>query len=83
MKMKMKNNYVLIEELVQERTPSGIYLPQNKHNRVAKILAVDESDDDLTVGDIILKLIGKGTEIRMEGKYVEAIHRNNILAVIK
>ena len=83
MKMKMKNNYVLIEEIKQDRTPSGIYLPEQKHNRVAKVLAVDESDKDLTVGDTILKLIGKGTEIRMEGKYVEAIHRNNILAVIK
>ena len=83
MKMKMKNNYVLIEEIVQERTPSGIYLPKGNHNRIAKVLAVNESDNDISVGDTILKLIGKGTEIRMEGKYVEAIHRNNILAVIK
>ena len=81
--MKMKNNYVLLEEVTQERTPSGIWLPQNKHNRVAKVLAVDESDKDISVGDTVLKLIGKGTEIRMEGKYVEAVHRNNILAVTK
>ena len=49
MKMKMKNNYVLIEEIKQDRTPSGIYLPEQKHNRVAKVLAVDESDEEWMV----------------------------------
>ena len=80
----MKNKYVLIKDENQEKkSPSGIWLPQTKHNRIAKVLAVDESDDELKVGDTIHKLIGKGFCIRMNGDWVEAIHRNNILAVIK
>ena len=79
----MKNKYILIQDVTEKQTASGIWLPEEKHNRVAKVLEVDPNDEEIEVGDIVLKLIGKGTVIRLDGEYVEAIHRNHLLAVIK
>ena len=79
----MKNNYILIQDIKETQTASGLWLPEEKHNRVAKVLAVSSDDEEIEVGDTVLKLIGKGTIIRLNGTYVEAIHRNNLLAVIK
>ena len=80
--MKMKNDYLLIEEIEEERTESGLWLPPDPKNRRARVLEVDD-DEEIKVGDIVLKNVGKGTAIRIEGKWVEAIHRNNLIAVIK
>ncbi len=83
--MKMKNKYILIQDIVQpeRKTESGIIIPEEKHNRIAKVLYVDPNDEDVKEGDIVLKLIGKGTAIRMDGVNVEAVHKNHLLAIIK
>jgi len=81
--MKMKNDYILIEEKEEVRTDSGLWLPPNPNNRRAKVLAVSEDDEDINVGDTILKAIGKGTQIKMKGKWVEAIKRGDLFAVLK
>ena len=78
--MKMKNNYVLIEEISELQTASGLWLPPDANNRRAIVLEISE-DEEIKVGDEVLKNIGKGTQIRIEGKWVEAIHRNNLMAV--
>ena len=76
----MKNNYVLIEEISELQTASGLWLPPDANNRRAIVLEISE-DEEIKVGDEVLKNIGKGTQIRIEGKWVEAIHRNNLMAV--
>ena len=83
--MKMKNKYILIKDVVQpeRKTESGIIIPGETHNRVAEVLFVDPEDKEINVGDIVLKLIGKGTAIRMNGVNVEAVHRNHLLGIIK
>ena len=80
--MKMKNKYVLIKDKDSPRSPSGLWLPQSTYERRAEVLEVGE-DEDIHVGDTVLKTIGQGTEIRVNGEWVEAIHKNNILAVFK
>ena len=55
----MKNDYILIEELEEERTKSGLWLPPNPHNRRAKVLNVSIEEEDIKVGDTVLKNIGK------------------------
>lgn len=80
--MKMKNNYILVEEIPQETvTSGGIIIPEEKYNRKAKVLRSD--NDQVKEGDMVIKTIGKGTEYTLNGKKVEILHLNHILAVIE
>lgn len=82
--MKMKNNYILTQEIEQgERiTESGLIIPEEKYNRVALVI---EAAEDLEVkkGDKIVKTIGKGTEYTFDGEKFEILHINHVLAVIE
>ncbi len=80
---KMKNNYILIQEESEKQTSSGIWLPEDPMNRKAIVLAVGEDEEEIEKGDLVFKNIGKGTALRMDGVWVEAIHRNHLLAVVK
>ena len=78
----MKNNYILVEEIPQETvTSGGIIIPEEKYNRKAKVLRSD--NDQVKEGDMVIKTIGKGTEYTLNGKKVEILHLNHILAVIE
>jgi hypothetical protein len=52
--MKMKNNYLLIQEIKQKETttPSGLIIPPPKHNRVAKV--IESGCDEIKTGAVIL-----------------------------
>ena len=81
--MKMKNDYILVEEIPQEKiTSGGIYIPEEKYNRQALVI---EAADGLEIkkGDRIIKTIGKGTDYTFDGKKFEILHINHILAVIE
>ena len=82
--MKMKNDYILTQEIVQgeRRTDSGLIIPEEKYNRVALVI---EASDNLEVqkGDKIVKTIGKGTEYTFDGNKFEILHINHVLAVIE
>ena len=82
--MKMKNSYLLTQEVVQgeRKTDSGLIIPEEKYNRVALVIEVA---DDLEVkkGDKIVKTIGKGTEYTFDGNKFEILHINHVLAVIE
>lgn len=82
--MKMKNSYILTQEIEQteKKTKSGLIIPVEKYNRVALVM---EAADGLEVkkGDKIIKTIGKGTEYTLDGNKFEIVHINHILAVIK
>ena len=56
MEMKMKNDYLLIQEIEQQdtKTDSGIIIPVEKHNRQAKIINAGDAEY-LKAGDVILK----------------------------
>jgi len=81
--MKMKNNYLLIEDIVEQKTNSGLWIPPDPKNRKAKVLEIAEGEEDIEVGDVVLKAIGKGTSVRIDGKWLEAIHKGHLLAVLK
>jgi co-chaperonin GroES (HSP10) len=82
--MKMKNSYILTQEVIQaeKRTDGGLIIPEEKYNRVALVI---EAAENLEVkkGDKIVKTIGKGTEYTFEGSKFEILHINHILAVIE
>jgi co-chaperonin GroES (HSP10) len=83
MEMKMKNNYLLIQEIEQEetKTASGIIIPVEKHNRKAKVINAGDNKD-LIAGDVILKNMGKGTVVTLDGVEFEVLHINQIIAVL-
>jgi co-chaperonin GroES (HSP10) len=84
MEMKMKNDYLLIQEIEQKETTtaSGLIIPVEKHNRKAKIINAGDAEH-LKAGDVILKNIGKGTMITLNDTEFEVIHINQILAIIE
>jgi co-chaperonin GroES (HSP10) len=84
MDMKMKNNYLLIQELEQEesKTASGIIIPVEKHNRKATVINAGDCKD-VDAGDVILKNMGKGTMVTLNDTEFEVLHVNQIIAVIK
>ena len=84
MEMKMKNNYLLIQEVkqVEQKTESGIIIPVEKYNR--KAIVINSGDaKHIKNGDIILKNIGKGTVHTLNDKEFEVIHINEAIAVIE
>lgn len=81
MKLKLKNNAVLIKEIKEVAvTKSGLLLPTQKYNRKAEVIATASSD--VNVGDVILKTIGHGTIFNIDGQEYEILHEDHILAKI-
>lgn len=82
MRVIMKNNFVLIKELKpKEKIKSGIYLPDEKWNRMCIVLS--SKSDELKSGDIILKDLGKSTKMKLNDIPMEMIHINSIMCIIK
>lgn len=80
--IQMKNNYVLVKEIIEENiTKSGIIIPTEKYNRMAKV--IKSGCDSVKENDTIIKTIGKGTTYTFEDEEYEILHENHILAVIE
>ena len=84
MEMKMKNDYLLVQEVEQQetKTPSGIIIPVEKHNRKARIINSGNAEH-LKDGDVILRNLGKGTMFTLDDIEFEVIHVNQIIAIIE
>lgn len=81
--MKMKNNFFLIKEINEETvTDSGIIIPADKYERRAKVYAVCEDEDVVNVGDTVIKNVGRGTPIVLNGEEYEMLHKDFIMAVL-
>tara|TARA_R100000697_G_scaffold106973_1_gene121581 strand:+ start:415 stop:675 length:261 start_codon:yes stop_codon:yes gene_type:complete len=82
--MKMKNNYLLIQEIEQQetKTPSGIIIPAEKYNRKARVINSGDAEH-IKNGDTIIKNLGKGTMITLNDVEFEVIHINQIIAIIE
>ena len=82
-KMKMKNNYVLIKEIKEEQFSKGGLLLPNDWNTKRKAIVIEvEDNDQIKKGDIILREHGKSTEVIIDNETYEMIHLNNIMMVI-
>lgn len=82
--VKMKNDYILVKDLNKEEvTKGGIIIPINeKWNRRAVVMTAGDCNQ-VKKGDIVLKNLGKGTRMILNGIEMEMIHVNSILCVIK
>lgn len=81
MKIEMKNGYVMIKDapIVEERTESGLILPKMKYQRVAEVVAVPEGSS-FHIGEKILKPIGHGTPVKIDGVEYECVKEDKIFA---
>lgn len=84
--IKLKNGYILIEDIVQEMTtPAGIYIPGDKetYNRFARVVVTGEGNIcNLKPGDIIIKPIGRESKIKLNGKLYGVLNSGFIFAKI-
>lgn len=80
--IEMKNGYILIQDVSNERvTGSGLYIPDDKYNRFARVLKVCEGSA-LKEGDVIVKPIGRSTPVKIDGVTYDCIRESFIFAKI-
>lgn len=80
--IELKNGYIIIKDVVNEKTQSGIYIPDDKYNRFARVLKVGENSK-LKPGDIVIKPIGRTTPIKLNGVIYDCIKESFIFAKIE
>ena len=80
--IELKNGYIIIKDVVNEKTQSGIYIPDDKYNRFARVLKVGENSK-LKPGDVIIKPIGRTTPIKLNGVIYDCIKESFIFAKIE
>ena len=80
--IEMKNGYILIQDIKNETiTKSGLYIPDEKYNRFARVLKT-YNGSILKEGDIILKPLNRDTPIKIDGITYYAIKESFIFAKI-
>lgn len=84
--MKMKNNYVMIQEIPEEDivSSSGIILSSTRADMNRRAVVVNSgTSTDLDEGDIVIKNLGKGTIMNLNGEDYEIINETQLMAAIK
>ena len=79
--ISLKNGYILIQDIKNETTSSGIIIPDETYNRFAKVVKTyDESI--LKPGDIIIKPIGRSTPVKINNVTYDCIKEGFIFAKV-
>ena len=75
--IEMQNDYVMVKDLEKEDTvtKNGLIIPADKYQRLAKIVALPENETSLKLGDVIIKPIGRGTPVKLNGEEYECIKK--------
>lgn len=80
--IELKNDYIIIKDVVNQKTSSGIYIPDDKYNRFSRVLKVNKNSR-LKPGDIIIKPIGRSTPIKINGEIYDCIKESFIFAKVE
>ena len=78
--IEMKNGYILIKDIKNE-TISGVYIPDERYNRYARVLKTNKNSI-LNVGDVIIKPIGRTTPIKINGETYDCLKEGFVFAKI-
>lgn len=78
--IEMKNDYILIKDIKNE-TISGVYIPDERYNRYARVLKTNKNSI-LNVGDVIIKPIGRATPIKINGETYDCLKEGFVFAKI-
>ena len=79
--ISLKNGYILIQDIKNETTPSGIIIPDETYNRFARVIKTYEGST-LTSGDIIIKPIGRSTPVKINDVTYDCIKEGFIFAKV-
>lgn len=80
-----QNVVVEIQEEVQQKTASGIYLPESAQEKKAygKVIAISNIENpEISVGDLVLYKEYSGVDVDFEDKKYSIIQYSDILAKI-
>lgn len=73
---------VLVKELKQEETESGILLPENNGNtKEGEVISLHPEEDELLVGDKVL--FQSSQQIKYKNEEYELLTKDQILTLIK
>ena len=80
--IRMQNEYVLVQDVKNKETvtKSGIIVPGEKYQRLARVVAVEDGEQHLKVGDVIVKPVGRGTPVTIDGVEYECIKKDRLFA---
>ena len=80
--IKLENGYILIQDIKNQTIgDSGIYIPDEEHNRFARVLKVGENSV-LKPGDVIIKPIGRTTPIKINGEIYDCLREGFVFAKV-
>ena len=79
--ISLKNGYILIQDIKNETTSSGIFIPDETYNRFARVLKTYEGST-LKPGDIIIKPIGRTTPIKINNVTYDCIKEGFVFAKV-
>ena len=77
----LKNGYILIQDIKNETTSSGIIIPDESYNRFARVIKTYEGSI-LTAGDIIIKPIGRTTPIKINNIVYDCLKEGFVFAKV-
>ena len=79
--ISLKNGYILIQDIKNETTSSGIIIPDETYNRFARVIKTYDGSS-LTPGDIIIKPIGRTTPIKINDIIYDCIKEGFVFAKV-
>lgn len=80
--IELKNGYIIIQDIKNITTQSGVCIPDEKYNRFSRVLKVGENSK-LNVGDIVIKPIGRATPIKINGVVYDCIKEAFLFAKLE
>ena len=79
--ISLKNGYILIQDIKNETTSSGVIIPDETYNRFARVIKTYEGSI-LTPGDIIIKPIGRTTPIKINDVIYDCLKEGFVFAKV-
>ena len=79
--IELKNGYILIQDIKNETTSSGIIIPDETYNRFARVVKTYEGST-LKTGDIIIKPIGRTTPIKINDVIYDCLKEGFVFAKV-
>lgn len=79
--IELKNGYILIQDIKNETTSSGIIIPDETYNRFARVVKTYDGSK-LTEGDIIIKPIGRTTPVKINEIIYDCLKEGFVFAKV-
>ena len=83
MKIIPRADYILLEKVEEEKTKSGLYIPEAKHGEVTKARIIEAGENASLKEGVVLYPTADATEIEADGKVLYLVPESSVLAVVK